>query len=207
VHLRAVYLPYAEREFPITPAMLSAALADDPVIVLGESATQNDVAFRGVYGNWKPVLRGRRSSDYSEHSGIVSYAAKEIYQSGMFVTDFASNDILKISNHAYVGVHLLWIIGYFANTLKSLEQILTLHPEVADGILRVGLYAGAGTVLVTGSQMWEKSSQFLEGFTALPDFELTRGSELNAIFEQLQVDLCSLAGVHLGTPYSIQKVQ
>lgn len=204
MHVRCAFIPLADAQSQLTDAILSAYLPQDPVLHMGEHQFRNDVAFRSIYGNWKPTLRGRRVLDYNAHDVGWGYSAKEIYESGVMITDFADNFSNELQGKIVAGMYFDWLIGFFANTLLSVQNVLQLVPEWSDGILRVGWHIGQDRHLITGGNHWATAHQISGGNHLLPDFEVARGGNFEEILRQLQIDTCALASVDCGETYSFE---
>lgn len=205
MHVRCAYVPLADAQFGLSDAVRTAFIAEDPVLYMGERQFRNDVAFRSVFGNWRPTLRGKRAVDYTQHSEVEwGYSGKEIYESGIMITDFADNFSDVVRNNEVQGMYFGWLIGFFANTLVSIRNVIDLVPEWGGGILRVAILIGDNRNLITGERHWVTAHPLPPGEVVLPDFELTHPQAFDDALRQLQIDTCALAGVECGGTFSFK---
>ena len=203
MHFRIVYVPISVNQILIDQQTLSAMMGRDPILYPRDGSSPNDVAFRNVWADWKPILRGKRSCFLNDHQGNQIYSGKEIYESGVMITDYSDNRLDSHHNRDIIGMHFDCILGYLANSLVSFNSVFELYPEMSDGALRVGFYFPNDAQLVTDRANFGGSSALLEGLGTVPDFEVTRGENLNEIFKQLQIDVRALAGLNPAQIYSL----
>jgi hypothetical protein len=206
VHVRTVLVPLLEQAFTIDDALLGAFGSRNPVFYdRNGKPIQNDVAFRGLYSQWRPVLRGRKQESFDNHGDVdFLYARKVIKQSGVCIFDFAANSHWQSEN---ASVHAEWLVGYFAQMVDNLRSLFKLRPTALPCTLRIGIRSKGAIDLAYGSEMWATKRPLPEDTFLLPDFTVRSEADLNALFEQVQIDLFSIVNVPLDAPYTLVNPQ
>lgn len=198
-HIRTVYVPFASGEVPLDDDTLSALQGSDPVVYNSQKESRNDVVFRSIGYEWNRKLRGRvKESFHSEppQNGIVQFrfAEKSIQSNLIMKTQFSHCRNSDDQGSIRLATRAAWLVGYFANTIISFQNVLKLHPDFFPGVIRVVVFQEGGVALRLESD-WLALSELPEGLSCIPDFELSGVDDFDAVFKQLQVDLYSLAGI------------
>lgn len=202
IHVRCIYVPFQIIEIPIDDQLLMQFSGSNPTVYSGNNKFQNDVAFNSWNRNWRPTIRGRIAADLTEYNGNSAYISKDIRQSGVMLTDMADHFVRELGGKDVVGVYYSWIIGFLANSLQSFKNVLEKQPQLMAGAVQLAMYTASEQNLILGQNHWERPHPLPEGLAAFPYFELTDISEIDSIFRQMQIDVCSLAGVGREQPYS-----
>lgn len=200
-HVRAVYVPFAVGEVELADETLSAFQSGNPLLYCLGQSISNDVVFRPLGHQWAHKLRGR-SKEYfwqeKENTGIVQFdfIEKSILTRLIMKTEFAHCRDLNRHNHgdSDLNTPVLWLIGYLANTILSFQNVLTLHPEFFPGIIRVAIVQEGEMGLRIGAA-WPENYWMTTGLNYIPDFEISAIADFDSVFQQLQIDLYSLAGI------------
>lgn len=197
-HARLVYVPFSDDEIDLTAEILAAVSGEDPTIVKDNNVLRNDVAFRGLPDRWRPILRGRQKEMYAEASpdgeSAFYFCRKSISTNCLVSMDFARyGSSFDGQSHAGI-IHVEWVIGYFANSLHSLQRLILAVPNLASGIVRVAFVADGDLTLLVGGR-FPDSYKLPSYYSEIPDFETSENVSCNDIFEQLQKDIYSLAGI------------
>lgn len=207
VHVRTVVIPLLEQSFTIDDPLLAALGNRDPIFYSSRGEeSRNDVAFRGLRSQWRPVLRGRKQEDYDEGNGDVAddfqYARKVVKESGVCVFDYAAS-----SNWDSKGasVHADWILGYFAHVAENLRALFQLRPAALPCTVRVGVRSRGSIDLAIGEGMWGARKPMPQDVFFFPDFIIRSSSDLDGFFQQAQIDLFSLVNMHQENPYTLHK--
>jgi hypothetical protein len=202
VHVRTVMVPLLEQAFTIDDRLLGALGNRNPTFYDGNGKPiQNDVAFRGLYSQWRPVLRGRKQESFDQHGEVdFLYARKVVKENGVCIFDFAADSHWESDN---ASVHAEWLIGYFAQIVDNLRSLFKLLPAALPCTLRVGIRSRGSIDLGYGNGMWAAKRPLPEDIFLLPDFTIQSEADLNAFFEQAQIDLFSLIHVPLDNPYNL----
>jgi hypothetical protein len=191
------YVPYALDEIALTEDRLAAMSSEDPMAYDGGDTFHNEVAFRSIDHQWRPILRGRQKEHY-DYNGDASPAEfrlnrKVIRSDGALVTDFAICTTWGREENALPFVYSDWVIGFFANSLISIANTLNLSPASGNGLIRVAFDIG-GEIELLVEERFARSYPFPVGYLNVPDFELLAPNGVDQIFQQLQIDLFSIVG-------------
>lgn len=205
-HVRTVVFPYLEQSLKVDDEVLVSLGNRNPVYYdrSGQSSS-NDVAFRGLYGSWKPVLRGKKRESFDEivrgeHADIL-FACKIVKESGICIFDFAAtahfdDDAAK--------VHFLWLAGYFAEVCADIGALAKVRPTTLPATVRIGVRTEGDLHMAYGSGIWGGAHPIPPGTNFFPDFTISEPSDLNELFQQAQVDLFSLFAAPLDHPFSLE---
>ena len=204
LQIRTVVIPLLEQSFTIDDALLRALGNRNPVFYnLRGKATQNDVAFRGLYSQWRPVLRGRKQESFDENDGErfkdFQYARKVVKESGVCIFDYAVNSHWESEK---ASVHAEGLVGYFAQIIENLLALFELRPAAFPCTVRIGIRSKGSIDLAYGDGMWAAKKPFPEDAFFLPDFMIRSTADLDAFFQQAQIDLFSLVNVAQENPYT-----
>jgi hypothetical protein len=201
VHLRTVAIPLLEQSFTIDDTLLGAlGNRNPPFYSSSGKAVSNDVAFRGLYSQWRPILRGRKQESFDQHGGDFLYARKVVKESGVCIFDFAADSHWESEK---ASVHSEWIVGYFAQIIENLRALAKTHPGAFPCTVRVGIRCAGAVDLAYGNGMWASKKPLPEQMTFLPDFTIRSEDDLNDFFQQTQIDLFSLVNVSQDQTYSL----
>ena len=197
-HARLVFVPFTDGQINLTTEILTAVSGDDPTLVNGPHTLRNDVAFRGLPDQWRPILRGRQKEMFAEASpdgeSAFYFCRKSILANCLIAIDFSRyGNVIHGASQAG-NIHVEWVIGYFANALFSLMRFFQIVPGFASGIVRVALVADGDLNLLVGKATPD-IYPLPPYYSEIPDFELSENVTCNDIFEQLQKDIYSLAGI------------
>lgn len=206
LHIRTVVVPVLEQSLIIDDGLLGALGNRNPVFYnRNGKAIQNDLAFRGLYTQWRPVLRGRKQESYDHHGEKdFLYARKVVKESGVCIFDFAADSHWDSER---ASVHADWLVGYFAQVIENLRALFVACPAVFPCIVRVGIRSKGSIDLAYGDGMWASKKPFPETAIFLPDFVISSALDLNTFFEQAQIDLFSLINMPHDNPYSLAAPQ
>lgn len=211
VHFRCCYVPLVRAQVKLEENMLLAFNGRDPNLSIGCKIERNDVAFRGLRGSqYSSILRGKIKESYQEgawRENDFIFSAKTIREDGILVTDFSCRCVLSESKDATPGFHSAWVAGYFANTLVSIAQVLRLEPTLSQGFLRVVTHAAGQLVVGNGDGMWAEHVSWPTGTVPIPDFEINHPDDVLGAFQQLQVDVASIAGLRHPQIYEFAEPQ
>jgi Putative DNA-binding domain len=203
VHFRCVYVPFQSVEMPIDDSILMRFAGSSPTVYCGQHQLTNDVAFQNWSRNWKPTVRGKVAADLTEFSGNTAFIAKDIRQTGVLTTDMADKFVIPNNGTETLGVYYDWVVGFLANSVVSIKNVLESRPQYLGGLVQLSVLITAGQNLIVGRNHWSRAHLFIEGLTVFPYFELSDTAELDAVFQQMQIDVCSLAALDSGPPYSL----
>ena len=198
-HIRTVYVPFAGSEVPLDDITLSALQGRDPVIYSSADKMTNDVVFRSLYSQWIRKLRGRAKEYFwlqPLNDGIVEfdYIEKSVLTNLIMKTEFAHCRNISQQGGIQLDIPAVWLVGYLANTIVSFQNVLKFHPDFFPGVMRVAVFHEGEMALLVGSD-WPKRCPLPVGLNFIPDFELSALADFESVFEQLQIDLYSLAGI------------
>jgi hypothetical protein len=204
VHVRTAVIPLLDQAFTINDALLGALGNRNPAFYSHNGrAIQNDVAFRGLYSQWRPVLRGRKQESFDQHGGTdFLYARKVVKESGVCIFDFAADSHWESET---ASVHIEWLIGYFAQIVENMRALFKTHPAAVPCTARVGIRARGSIDLAYGDGMWASKKPIPEDVFFLPDFIIGSPADLETFFQQTQIDLYSLINVSQDDPYTLIK--
>lgn len=194
-HLRLAFVPLLSAQIELSQDVMSQFSGGDPKFYQNGRELVNDVAFRSWYGQWKPIVRGRRSLHLNKYEDRVGIASKEILEAGVMAVDFADNYRLGKNSSEFLGTHLSWVLGFFANAISSIEAVIAAKPVLGDGLLRLGARFPPEGQLQVGENHWTQHYVLPEGVTLFPDMEIRAGQGFDEAFEQAQVDFCAAAGL------------
>ncbi|HVJ56221.1 MAG TPA: ATP-binding protein, partial [Terrimicrobiaceae bacterium] len=87
---RVVYAPLQSAQIPLEGTTLHALTNPEPTFYEGGKEVRNDVAFRSLGINWRPVLRGKLVERLVEgdQDSRAGYAAKRVHSDGTVVFDW-----------------------------------------------------------------------------------------------------------------------
>lgn len=203
-HIRAAMIPLSELQIELDQQTLLAANPNDHELVQQGQRQRFNVAFRDLHANWRPVLRGKRIESHTRrafHEDDFTYVAREIRENGIFVNEFGC--LAHIGQEQNLrGLHFAWLVGFVANVLQAAGGLVNLHPELSDSVIRFGIYCCEGIEVEMGmGRFFEDRYDWPEGAVYLPDFQTPRAEDLNAMFSQIQADLCAVIGVDSPHPF------
>ena len=149
---------------------------------------------------WDRKLRGRVKEYFhsvQEKNGILEFdfIEKSIQSNLIMKTEFAHCKKLDDQGQIKLFTPAAWLVGYFANTILSFQSVLKLHPDFFPGAMRVDVFQEGGIALRSDSEWQEPSYELPVGLSCIPDFELSALDDFDGVFERLQIDLYSLAGI------------
>lgn len=199
-HIRTVYVPFASGEVLLDDNTLSALQANDPIVYNSQHKFRNNAVFQPMVYIWDRKLRGRVKEYFhsaQEQNGIVEFdfIEKSIQSNLIMKTEFAHCRNLGDQGQIKLGTPDIWLVGYFANTILSFQNVMKLHPDFFPGVMRVAIFQEGGVALLIDSD-WRRPRYGLPvGLSCIPDFELSGADDFDAVFKQLQIDLYSLAGI------------
>lgn len=202
-HIRVVFVPNIDREIQLDAHILSAYRGNDLEVSNEAGPLYNDVAFRELGHNWKPDVRGKFISSLPENGEDVHYCHKSIKQSLVMSADFSSTWRTDLRQQELSGVYGVWVVGFLANSLVSIRNVLAQKPEFGSGTLRISLYAFGNQNLITGDGIWARALQLPNGVESFPDFEIEGPLSIDQVFRQAQVDLYAVAGIECPKPYCL----
>ena len=204
-HIRMAYLPYSAQEIYIDDIIKSALRGGNPLLQLGEKSEKNDVAFRNLGHDWKPILRGMRIENLTESAWAENdfmYCAKSVRSDGLLTSDFACRATLGDSEPAVTGFHVAWVAGFLANSLNSFSNVLKMTPGAQGGILRLGLACAGSISMGYGGGMRASNVPFPTSTILTPDYEVFDSVSLKNAFALFQLDVASIAGLSFFEHYS-----
>lgn len=206
-HIRAVMVPLGHKQIELTPAVLAGANPNDPILTRGQGKIRLDVAFRSLHANWRPVLRGKRLEHYSSMGdGEFSFAARELKESGVFISEFACYSHLGDQN-PYRGLHSAWLTGFAANVLVALQNLSNLVPDLGDSVVRFGISSSENVQCEFGDdRFFPERRSWPAGVQYLPDFSLDGLTDVAGLFAQLQMDFAAIVGLEPNHPYQIDGI-
>lgn len=198
--VRVVYAPLQSAQIPLEGSTLYALTNPEPTFYDGEKESRNDVAFRSLGINWRPVLRGKLVERWVEGDlkSRAGYASKRVHSDGTIVFDWFIRYLPEGLNS--VAIYFEWYQGFLAEICHNLDAVRASNPGLSPGILGVAirseLHSGNLPYLLLGSPMFEEQHAFpaLERVHELPYFTVHEKEDLNAFFMQAQEDLLAIAG-------------
>jgi hypothetical protein len=205
-HIRTVLAPLVEQNVSVGPETTGSMGNKNPVYYdENGKGRQNDVAFRNLYSQWKPILRGKKQEAYDEYTNTEGidflYARKVVKESGVCIFDYAARSHYDRKDTATV--HSEWIIGYFAEVAEIIRAVAAIRPNLLPAVIRVGLRSIGSVHFEYGTDMWPSRSVIPNDVFFFPDFPIASIEELDSFFEQSQVDLFSLLNIAEDHPYSL----
>jgi Putative DNA-binding domain len=207
VHFRMCFVPLSRQQIVLSTDVLNAFRGGDPELILGDSQESNDVAFRYLSSwDYSPILRGmcrEALQDKIWGDDDFSYAAKVVRNDGIMRTDFACRSALSERTESTNGFHVAWVAGYFANSLRSMAAVHQLLPSLGHGVLRVAVHSAGSITVATGIRHWAQHYAWPAGTVTIPDFDIADARGLDRCFEQLQIDVNSIAGVRQPAIYTL----
>lgn len=203
IHFRLSFMPFTDLALSLNDDLLTKFLGRVPRLSDGTTQVENDVFLRELFGQWRPILRGRRVFQNVTNSDNAEYLSKEIYENGVMISDFAMRtDIRKAENFA-LSMHNEWFLGYLANSIESMKRVVEAAAQESYGLLGFSCRFDGEAYLVLGRGFFSDSVSFLPGVHAVPPFEVLQSSDFETAFKQLQIDLCAVAGHELKAPFAI----
>jgi hypothetical protein len=199
--VRVVYAPLQQTQIPLEGSTLHALSSSEPTFYNGREKCRNDVAFRGLAVNWRPVLRGKLLEHWveSDSPNRAGYASKRIHLDGTIVFDWFIRYLPK-GNLNSVALHFEWYQGLLAEICHNLDAVRASNPSLNPGILglviRSELHGGNLPFLIRGGSMFQEEYALpaLERLHELPYFSIHEKEDLGAFFIQAQEDLLAIAG-------------
>lgn len=201
-HFRICFVPDQIVEVDLQQLDLSAFFGDDPILESGDKSFRNNVAFSHLNSVWKPQLRGRVAVCHYDYGDEFQFCSKSIKKSLILSSDFALNHSYEVRGSNHLIVHHDWVLGFFANSLQSMKNVLKRHELQAGGVLRLGIYSSGDQKFVTGERLWAQVYDIPDGVTFAPDFGVSSVLDLDSIFEQVQGDMCAIAGAESHATFS-----
>lgn len=202
-HIRMCYIPDNIEQNDLDSDTLRDFFGHTPQVSNGKNSIRNEIAFEGLSRLWRPQLRGKFVESFGEYGRDFIYSKKAINRNMLMMSEFAIRHEYEQQGVARKVVHYDWIVGFFANSLLSIREVLSLRSQMPQGTLRVVAFFADGHSLGLGERNWGSELLFVPGVTQLPDFPVEGPSSLNPIFAQVQIDICSLAGVECPNPYML----
>lgn len=193
-HIRVAFVPFAAGEIELSRERLEAMTGSDREIYRGDIRFHDSMAFRYLPEIWRPILRGKQK-EYFERNNLssppeVEFARKTIRSDGVMASEFSR---FTTWNAEQPYVFAQWLIGFLANTLRSMQGVVGLSPTFGSGALRIAWAVGGEMDLVIGER-WSERYRLPVGLTTVPDFEILAADTFDGIFEQLQKDLFAVVG-------------
>jgi hypothetical protein len=207
IHFRSCFVPLNRLEFDLNEPILGAFRGRDPELDLNGKRECNDVAFRQLSGkDYRPILRGMVREALTARAWSDNdffYASKVVRSDGLMRTDFACRTNLSNNNNSSPsGFHMAWIAGYFANTIASITAVQKQIPLLSQGVLRIAIHSDGPITMGVGDNQWSRHLTWPTSTLFIPDFEVTSPDALFDIFQQLQIDVASIAGLTNPLVYS-----
>lgn len=203
-HIRSVFIPFVEGQIEIDSSIQTLVNGNGPLTYRAGNEDSNDVVFRRLGSNWKPILRGRAVECMDESRGDEGnfiFCSKSIKTNLVISTDFVARTLLEKQNGDIACVHFNWIVGYLANSLGSFRDVLERNPSFASGLVRIAVCSSSMNLRI-GDNMWASDFALPNEVIQFPDFEVIDLHSFEEIFQQAQVDVCSLVGMDHAEPYS-----
>ena len=204
-HVRLVYLPFVDLSLEIgDPELRCLSRRECTYFRADGTQLQNNVALGPLIGGWKPMLRGRRNDSFvvrSDDAGL-KLASVRLKSRGILTHEFATQ---YRSKSGVATVHWSWLLGFFAQAAKQLEQLLKIHPSLLPGTLRAGIRSEGDVNLAVGEGFFEEAYALPNDTLFLPDYPLETSSDLSNYFLQVQTDVMSLVGEILDEPLLLHK--
>ena len=203
-HIKMAYIPYGSVDIAINNQFKSAMLGRDPRLKSGDRAEPFEVAFPAITSDWRPILRGARVESLQERASSNNdffYRSVAVRRDGLLTTDFACRASLGRDDQSAPGVRFARIVGFLANSLMSIANAMRQHPTLQGGVLRVGMSSAGLISMYFGEDVWGGELKFPSGVVCIPDCEIFDIASLLNMFSQFQIDVASVAGVELETPY------
>lgn len=202
IHFRLSFMPFNDLALNLDNDLLTKILGRVPRLDNGTTQIQNDVFFRELYGQWRPILRGRRVFQNITNNENAEYVSKEIYENGAMVSDYAMRTDIRRAEDFALSAHYEWLLGYLANSIDAMKRLIVAAAPESYGLLGFSCRFDGESYLVLGRGFFSDSLSFLPGVHSVPPFEILQPSDFDTAFKQLQVDICAVAGHELGTPFA-----
>jgi hypothetical protein len=194
VHCRIVVHPLLDQQIEVDKVSPQLAQTGSEYYDTTGKAHSNDVAFRGVNGQWRPILRGKKQEEfYQAQDGDrtnVKLASRCVKESCLVEFDFA----ISYSENGQPAFHYDWLIGFFSDCCMGLEAAADRHRQLFPASMHVAINVSGGLKMIIGRGVWESSKDFPDQLTELPEFAVSSVDDLNHVFMQLQTDLGSMVG-------------
>ena len=199
---RVVYAPLQPLQVSLEDQTLGAVRVAANAFFHQGRETSNDVAFRTLGANWRPVLRGKLIERWvaggeTERAG---YASKRIQTDGTIIFDWFSRYIPEGLNAP--GVHFEWFQGFLAEIshgLRNFEKVAQIDTNAVIGlIMRTEPLHGNLPHLLIGSGIFESEKHpfpAVERVHKLPLFHVREQGDYNGFFQQAQKDLLHICGI------------
>ncbi|HEY5712504.1 MAG TPA: ATP-binding protein [Allosphingosinicella sp.] len=200
VHIRTVFFPLTEQEIELDAYVLGPLTADEPSYYeRSGAATQNDVAFRDVWGSWRSILRGQKLEHFTSRDDGFKFAGIQMKQSGIATFDFA----MRYAKDGELRFHYSWLIGYLARVSDSVKRLVAARPTLAPAVLRLGLHVSDPYQLLVGESHWGHAWALPAQLVFLPDSPIASPDDANEFFRQAQIDVMSIVGQNEEHPFSL----
>ncbi|WP_338501560.1 ATP-binding protein [Sphingomonas kaistensis] len=198
---RVVYVPLQPTQISLEGKTLAALTNAQPVFYRNGTETRNDVAFRRLGSNWRPVLRGKLLEDWIEGATDqrAGYASKRVHTDGTVVFDWFVRYIPEGDLNS-VALHIEWYQGFLAEICRNLLKLRSSQPNLNPGIVGVAMrnepHSGNLPHLLVGSSMFQEQYALprLERVHQLPNFMIVEDEQVLSFFTQAQEDLFAIAG-------------
>lgn len=201
---RLCYIPSSPLALALEPEVLSAFRGTQPVLKSGNYETSNDVFSRRLHGPWKPVLRGRSQQDHFRGEDREMFARRQIFESGELVADFSARTKFDNTPADGLAVHYEWFLGFVANFLTGISKVSDATNNPLEGFLSLSYRFTGNVWLSFGADGFGEMHSLPNETGSIPTFEIADRGQLPEIFQQLQVDLCALAGEFEEHPFSFR---
>jgi len=201
---RVVYAPLQPMQVNLDDRMLRAVRAAANSFNYGNSSESNDVAFRNLDSNWRPILRGKLIERWvaggeTERAG---YASKRIEIDGTIIFDWFIRYIPDELNAP--AVHFEWFQGFLSevsNGLLNFEEVAQIDTNAVIGLaMRSEPLHGNIPHLLTGRGVFGHDRHpfpAVDRIYELPVFHMRTRQDYDAFFWQSQKDLLHLCAIDL----------
>jgi hypothetical protein len=192
IHCRLVAQPMVDQEIELDSVLPRLASSGATYYDAAGESHSNDVAFRELFSQWKPLLRGKfQEHVYREQNGGTKLiSSRRIKTSGLTQFDFAFSGV----ENSRAFTHYEWLLGFFADCCTAVRQATALHRQLLPASIVVGIASAGNVQLNVGRGMWANKREIPDQHTELPEFVVDSAKDLDNVFRQLQIDLASLAG-------------
>jgi len=201
---RVVYAPLQPIQINLDDQILRSIRTATHTYYYESNQESNDIAFRNLGANWRPILRGKLVERWvaggeKERAG---YASKRIQSDGTVIFDWFIRYIPDDLNAP--AVHFEWFQGFLSeisNGLRNFEQSAQIGTNAVIGLaMRTEPLHGNLPHLLTGrSACGSEGHPFptLDRAYELPIFHIRSPEDYNEFFQQSQKDILHICGADL----------
>lgn len=199
---RLVYTPLQQMQVSLDDQTLGAVRVAANTFYDQGSEISNDVAFRNLGANWRPVLRGKLVERWMAggETENASYASKRVQSDGTIIFDWFSRYFPEGLNAP--GVHFEWFQGFlseFTHGLLNFEKAAQIDANAVIGFaMRTEPLLGNSLHLLTGRSSFSSQQHpfpTLEQIYELPLFHVREQEDYEDFFQQTQKDLLHICGI------------